>query len=110
MRQREGRIADARRDERLAEHHLAGHPPEHASAEPDDPRPARHQRCEEPAAPHHDRQREPDAERDEHEIACGSPATASKLSRLIAASARTMIQIASASGATWRTWASSWGG
>src|SRR5262245_31946875 len=55
----------------LLQDHLAGHVAEDAAAEPDDPHEAVHQRGQETAAPHDDRQRERDAEDDEGQVAVG---------------------------------------
>jgi hypothetical protein len=62
----------ARRRGRVAHDHLSCHVAQDAAAEPDDPLEAIHDSGEDAAAPHHERQREPDADDDEEHFPAGS--------------------------------------
>src|SRR6266852_9527702 len=56
-------------DDRIVNHHFTCDVPEQPAAEPDDPRVTVHEACQDARAPHDDRQRQPDSEHDEHQVA-----------------------------------------
>src|SRR2546430_5058468 len=66
-----GGVAERAFDEWVLQDHLARNIAEKAPAQPDDPRVAVHETGEQPGAPDDDRQRQPDAEHDEREVAAG---------------------------------------
>src|SRR2546422_3759074 len=69
-----GGVVDEARETPVVQDHLARDVAEDPAADPDDPDKAVHEHGQETTPPHDDRQREPDAEGDEEEIAVAAAA------------------------------------